>query len=59
MRIVRRTVGERGGDCKEIVKMDVILSKKIAYHIENLTYFNALNWFWRVEDLLEEKDLGI
>ncbi len=37
--------------------MDTIPSKKIAYRIENLTYSNALNWFWRVEDLLEGKDL--
>lgn len=37
--------------------MDVIPSKKIAFRIENLTYSNALNWFWRVEDLLEGKDL--
>jgi uncharacterized protein (DUF2461 family) len=37
--------------------MDTIPSKKIAYHIKNLTYSNALNWFWRVKDLLEEKDL--
>jgi len=37
--------------------MDVTPSKKIAYRIENLTYSNALNWFWRIEDLLEGKDL--
>src|SRR5436190_7205783 len=37
--------------------MDTTPSKKIAYHIENLTYSNALNWFWRVEDLLEGKDI--
>ena len=37
--------------------MVTISSKKIAYCTENLTYFNSLNWFWRVEDLLEGKDL--
>ena len=37
--------------------MDAIPSKKIAYRIETLTYSNALNWFWRVEDLLEGKDI--
>jgi len=37
--------------------MDTTPSKKIAYRIENLTYSNALNWFWRVEDLLEGKDI--
>jgi hypothetical protein len=38
-------------------KMDMIPSKKIAYRVENLTYSNAVNWFWRVEDLLEGKDV--
>ena len=42
---------------KEANKMDIIPSKKIAYHIKNLIYSNVLNWFWRVEDLLKEKDL--
>ena len=37
--------------------MNIISSKKITYHIESLSYFNALNWFWRVEDLLEGKNL--
>ena len=48
--------------CKEIlqknfVKINVILSKKITYYIEILIYFNALNWFWRVEDLFKEKNI--
>ena len=37
--------------------MNALPSKKIQYRIELLTYSNALNWFWRVEDLLEGKDL--
>ncbi len=39
--------------------MNTISSKKIQYCIEILSYSNALNWFWRVEDLLEEKDIWI
>jgi hypothetical protein len=37
--------------------MDTTPSKKIQYRIEILSYSNALNWFWRVEDLLEGKDI--
>ena len=42
---------------KETDEMNIISSKKIAYCIKNLIYFNVLNWFWRIEDLLEEKNL--
>ena len=37
--------------------MNAVPSKKVQYRIDILTYSNALNWFWRVEDLLEGKDL--
>ena len=39
--------------------MNIIFSKKITYCIENLSYFNVFNWFWRVENLLKEKNLWI